>query len=207
MDGMVPNAATMMRNKGRRRRGRRTRRPAPPREAAGDSGADVVARVDGRRDDRAATIDVVVVVVISMGRDGAERGNNDARQRTTAEDDQFLCPFRRSAHDGSLLCRHVTLVVSRSAGRGVRRCRGAFTFHVLTTLAVTNMDRAPTPPVTQRPKVEAAGSERLISLSPISLPVYKTHVASAVISMSRVGVQMKNDTDSYVRNQNGRAIT
>ena len=63
MDGMVPNTATTMRDEGRRRRGRRTRRPRPPREDGSDSGADVVARV-GRRDDRAATIDVVVVVVI-----------------------------------------------------------------------------------------------------------------------------------------------
>ena len=54
---MVPNTATTMRDEGRRRRGRRTRRPHPPREAGGDSGADVIARVDGRRDDRAATIE------------------------------------------------------------------------------------------------------------------------------------------------------
>ncbi len=51
---------------------RRTRRPRPPREDGGDSGADIVARVDGRRDDRAATIDVVVVVIEDVdGRDGA----------------------------------------------------------------------------------------------------------------------------------------
>ena len=54
---------------------RRTRRPHPLREDGGDSGADIVARVDGRRDDRAATIDVVVVVVVVIedinGRDGA----------------------------------------------------------------------------------------------------------------------------------------
>ena len=40
----------------------------------GDSGADVVMLVDGRRDDRAATIDVVVIVVVIEdvdGRDGA----------------------------------------------------------------------------------------------------------------------------------------
>jgi hypothetical protein len=56
-------------------RGRHTRHPRPHREDGGDSGADVVARVDGRRDDRAATIDVVVVVIEDVdGRDGAERG-------------------------------------------------------------------------------------------------------------------------------------
>ena len=82
-------------------RGRHTRHPRPHREDGGDSGADVVARVDGRRDDRAATIDVVVarvdgrrddraatidVVVVVIedvdGRDGAQRGNDDARRRT-----------------------------------------------------------------------------------------------------------------------------
>ena len=59
-----------------------------------------VARVDGRRDDRAATIDVVVVAVVVViedvdGRDGAERGDDDARRRTTADDDRSLCPCRR----------------------------------------------------------------------------------------------------------------
>jgi hypothetical protein len=57
-----------------------------------------VARVDGRRDDRAATIDVVVVVVVIEdvdGRDGAERDDYDARRRTTADDDRSLCPCRR----------------------------------------------------------------------------------------------------------------
>jgi hypothetical protein len=56
---------------------------------------DVVARVDGRRDDRATTIDVVVVVVVEDvdGRDGAKRGDDD-----------------------------VTLVVSRSAGRRAFMC-------------------------------------------------------------------------------------
>ena len=63
---------------------RRTRRPHPLREDGGDSGADIVARVDGRRDDRAATIDVVVVAVVVViddvdGRDGAERGDDDGR--------------------------------------------------------------------------------------------------------------------------------
>ena len=59
---------------------RRTRRPHPPREDGGDSGADIVARVDGRRDDRAATIDVVVVVIEDVDeRDGAgaECGDGD----------------------------------------------------------------------------------------------------------------------------------
>ena len=62
--------------------GRRTRRPCPPREDGGDLGVDVVARIDGRRDDRAAIIDVVVVIEDVDGRDGAERGDNNARQRT-----------------------------------------------------------------------------------------------------------------------------
>ena len=81
-------------------RGRHTRHPRPHREDGGDSGADVVARVDGRRDDRAATIDVVVVVIeYVVGRDGAERGDDDERRRTTADDDRFLRPFRRSPRD------------------------------------------------------------------------------------------------------------
>jgi hypothetical protein len=60
----------------------RDRSLLPPREDGGDSGADVVARVNGRRDDRAATIDVVVVIEDVDERDGAERGDNDARRRT-----------------------------------------------------------------------------------------------------------------------------
>ena len=49
-----------------------TRCRHPPREDGGDLGADIVARVDGRRDDRAATIDVVVVVIEDVDeRDGA----------------------------------------------------------------------------------------------------------------------------------------
>ena len=81
-------------------------------------GADVVARVDGRHDDRASTIDVVVVFIEDVdGRDGAKRGDDDARRRTTADDDRFLRPFRRSPRDMggvvafvtahlSSLCRH-----------------------------------------------------------------------------------------------------
>ena len=53
----------------------------------GNLGVDVAARVDGRRDDRAATIDAFVVVIIEDvdGRDGAEHGDDDARRGTTAE--------------------------------------------------------------------------------------------------------------------------
>ncbi len=68
---------------------RRTCRPRPPREDGGDSGADIVTCVNGRRDDRAATIDVVVAVIEDVdGRDGAERGDDGARQRTTAGDNR-----------------------------------------------------------------------------------------------------------------------
>ena len=70
MDGMVPNAATTVRDNGRRR------------ATIGNSGADIVTRVDG-------TIDVVIVVI------------EDIEQRTTADDKRFLRPTTMARNGGA----------------------------------------------------------------------------------------------------------